>query len=84
MGRMMLFAGDNYYPVGGAYDFVCRVDSIEYAEELIAGSRDEKLRTADGWALVCSDNFEVLAEWVIRHPYEKERTFSRIGLGRGP
>jgi len=41
MKRFLLFAGDCYYPEGGAEDFIGGCDTMEEAETLLLGNDDD-------------------------------------------
>lgn len=72
MGKMLLFAGKNYYPLGGVDDFCLRGSLIEcmawfeeFGPSRIGGSRD------DLWAQIVSEDtmrLEWEGDFVNRHP----------------
>jgi len=55
MKRYLLFAGDTYYPSGGAYDFVSSHDTIE---EAMAVHDPSKYTYSGGWANIFDTHIE--------------------------
>ena len=58
MKRYLLFAGEDYYPSGGAYDFVGSFDSID---EAVNALNYKEYR--DCWANV----FDLTTEKIVKH-----------------
>ena len=57
----LLFAGDHYYPEGGAYDLQGKFDTIE---EALAAHNPAAFDYDGGWAnLLCLDTLKVVKEF---------------------
>jgi hypothetical protein len=59
--RFGLFAGYQYYPLGGMKDFRGRFDTVEEAEN--EGKRLNNLTDADWWQVIDLQTFETVKEW---------------------
>jgi len=56
MSKIMLFAGNNYYPEGGWEDFRGEYDSIEEAKKVLLRDFKDKFGIlSDGWAHFVED-----------------------------
>lgn len=53
-----VFAGDNYYPGGGVYDFRGRALTIDDAQYILAAFRD---RQRVDWWHITDDTMEIVA-----------------------
>lgn len=54
----LLFAGDDYYPIGGAEDLKGRFDTLEAA---IAGHDQKEYKYSGGWAnVLCLESLKVM------------------------
>lgn len=65
MSRYILFAGDIYYPRGGARDLVGYRDSVEECKQLFYAVRDSEI----GWDLFNDANYTE-SHWA--HVYDTE------------
>ena len=54
MKRYLLFAGDEYYPIGGWEDFLGAYSSLEEANDRLFGT------PCDWWQIVDSETLEVV------------------------
>lgn len=76
----LLFAGDDYYPEGGANDLIGRFDSVEEA----VAAHDPK-EYEDGWAnILCLESLEIVKRYWRRHGWGKAPGIQLVEFPEAP